>query len=198
VRSVSAYAGLMEVFDLSVDGPHANFIADGVVVHNKSPNKSTSEGTDDYSYDTGSLDSEWLEDTPEIPCDVPIPAGHLCLTIESREYQLERSHAAISDDGTVMLMAFEASGDGLPRFVVSYAADAVSNVSCEDPDTLLVLDFPDAHASTNDEDTLCLLSIGAEPASPGATLSGSLSSYLQEAGESYSVEAEWVDILVEE
>jgi hypothetical protein len=195
VRSVSAYAGLMEVFDLSVDGPHANFIADGVVVHNKTPVPS---GDYDYGTDTGSLDSQWLEDTAEIPCDVPIPPGHLCLTIESREYQLELSHAAISDDETIMLMAFEANGDGLPRFVVSYAADAVSSVSCEDPDTLLILDFPDAHASTNDEDTLCLLSIGDEPASPGAMLSGTLSSYLQEDGDSYSVEAEWVDIPIAE
>jgi hypothetical protein len=73
VVSVSAYAGLLQVFDLSVDGPHSNFIADGVVVHKKSRNDSYSYGADtDTDTDTG------FEGTPKIPCDKPIPAGHLC------------------------------------------------------------------------------------------------------------------------
>jgi hypothetical protein len=37
VEEVSAYAGVFEVFDLSVEHPLHNFVANGVLVHNKKP-----------------------------------------------------------------------------------------------------------------------------------------------------------------
>ena len=197
VTSVSAYAGLMEVFDLSVDGPHANFIADGVVVHNKSfvgdyvPEPGTESGTDT---------DDWLDDTAEIPCDDPIPSGHLCLTVQTsdpREYQLDVSSAAISDDGTVLNMAFESSQspDSLPRLNVSYLADATTSVSCEDADLSITLEFSGEGSSTV---TGCTLNIGEAPASPGATLSGTMTVNLDKDGVDYPVTAEWVDIPVAE
>jgi hypothetical protein len=199
VTSVSVYAGLLEVFDLSVDGPHSNFIANGVVVHNKTPAPGDGEG--DYGYETGSDEPQWLEDTPEIPCDNPIPSGHLCLTIESREYQLAVSSAAISGDGTVLNMVFESSSeDAFPRLTVNYPADATTSVSCNDPDTWTVLDFGSAILGPHNSelDGGCSLTIGEQPASPGATLSGTMTAKLDEGAAIYSVAAEWVEIPVAE
>jgi hypothetical protein len=197
VTSVSAYAGLLEVFDLSVDGPHSNFIANGVVVHNKSFAQA------EYSnYETGSDELDWLEDTPEIPCDDSIPAGQLCLTIESREYQLVVRSASISGAGTVLDMVFEPSGslDDLPRLSVRYTADAIESVSCEDPDTSIMLEFSGASLDShvNGQTEGCSLSIGDQPASPGATLSGTLTANLQFGPDVHLVTAEWIDIPVAE
>jgi hypothetical protein len=171
-----------------------------VVVHNKTPAPSGSEG----NYETGSDEPQWLEDTPEIPCDDPIPPGHLCLTIETREYQLAVSNAAISGDGTALNMVFESSSeDAFPRLTVNYPTDATTSVSCEDPDAWILLEFSGASLSPHhsDLDGGCSLSIGAEPASPGATLSGTMTANVDEGAAIYpvqAVQAGWVDILVAE
>jgi hypothetical protein len=205
VTSVSAYVGLMEVFDLTVDGPHANFIADGVIVHNKSFEHG-------YDYTESETETEtggealppWLADTAEIPCTNPIPPGKLCLTIDQREYQLEVDSAAISDEGTMLTMVFDASGtqDMLPRLELSYAADAATAVvNCQDPNTAITLEFSEASlSSAPGAGGSCVFELDDPPASPGASVSGSLEAKLVEGVgmDTYAVKAAWVDVPVAE
>lgn len=199
VASVSAYVGLMEVFDLSVDGPHSNFIADGVVVHNKSPGTGSDYGVFDNDSDSGTDTDDWLDNTAEIPCDDATPAGQLCLTIQTssefREYQLDVGSAAIN--GAVLTMVFESSQspDSLPRLSVTYPADATMPVSCEDADPTITIEFSGESLSTV---TSCLLNVGEAPASPGGTISGTMSANLVRDGVNYLVMADWVDVPVDE
>ncbi len=153
-RASRAYTGLHRVFDLTVDGPHSNFVANGVVVHNKSY-------VNDY-------DTAWYDDAVSSPCPIPLGDGEACLELRDKEFHYVAGTATIADN--TITYALEPA-PGAPDVLLHYAASNVAqfsgNVAAD-----FKLQFPTTTLNSYYGD--CLITAGTEAPIPGGTVSGSL------------------------
>ena len=112
VRGRKVYAGVRRVFDLTVDGPHSNFVANGVVVHNKS------------KADVGpyypSYDPAWFEDEDSVPCPIPLPDGEACLTVGPKEFHIAEGAASIEQGRTRLSLE---PAPGSPSVYLSFTSE---------------------------------------------------------------------------
>lgn len=198
VELSQAYAGLHEVFDISVEGPHHNFIADGIVVHNKTIDDSAS-GLPEFEGDSGDALPDWLEAIPETPCINPDGPG-MCLTIEDREYLLTNSAASIDPATNLVVASFApADSNSYPRVVMTFPSEG-SSFDCDVEGVSVIADFETAivESHPSGEALDCSLIVSSS-AAPGKMLNGSFDGELGETLiDVYSADADFNELLIEE
>ena len=173
-RAARAYSGLHRVFDLTVDGPHHNFVANGVVVHNKT------------YYNPPEPDTAWFEDVGAVPCPVPLPAGEACLTVEGKEFHMSGVSALLDLDQNLYYTFSPA--DGSPMLELSHTADGTRPIRCDT--SVFNIAFP--------TDTLdmgyyggCTVELSPEQPMAGATVSGTAEGVAFNGDDNYSTEWEF-------
>ncbi len=195
-----AYAGVHRVFDLTVDGPHHNFVANGVVVHNKSSvdgygvSYGYTVGDGDGDGD-GDISNDWFDATSEIPCPDPLPDGDACVTVEGKEFHFTNGSARL-DAGDVIYELEPAPG--APTLMLRHTTGETGSLTCG-AEVALQLQFQAATISDHGDE--CTLEIDPVDPSVGDPISGDIELQLAGSYDGFSTEfdalAVWRSIPIE-
>jgi filamentous hemagglutinin len=118
VGSTSIYSGVRKVFDLTVDSPHHNFVASGIVVHNKSIDdgyygESGITGDDSESGTTHGAGPDVPGGTPQdcaVRCDVLVACDDEHPSMDACLENCMTQRAGWAEHGTLCLEAYAANG----------------------------------------------------------------------------------------
>lgn len=170
--ATSAFAGLLRVFDLTVSGAHHNFVADGVVVHNKSI--LVDDEGDSESESTGApYDESWFDEVDAIPCDDPLPEGAACLTIRGKQFYLASGAAVFVNNSVGDVAEFTFVGD--PSVEFHFPQTYAGENACGG-DSSFAVQFTGLFTL---RETSCTWSLDATPLVQGGTASGSMTGELE-------------------
>lgn len=202
VLARSAYAGLVRVFDLTVSGPHSNFIAEGVVVHNKSYTSGN-----DVETETGDPGA-WFEDLEGVACPAAIPVGGACLEVGGVEYFLPTSTARFSELSSDIVLRLEFTNPDeaeAPRLSITYPEDATGSEMCVDYETTVTISWslPDGIRQVDtyinerfEPEAECTVSLPDTPPMLGAVVSGSVVGVAEGDSQTLAFDAEWLEVEV--
>ena len=141
VESTSIYSGVRKVFDLTVDSPHHNFVADGIVVHNKSVDDGYDGG---QGWETGTDTTETAgpdvpEDTPQDcveRCDVLVACDDEHPTVDACMENCLTQREGWAEHGTACLDAYAANGYCIGSLTCAqyqeYAVPSTADYPCAD------------------------------------------------------------------
>lgn len=189
--AASAFVGLLRVFDLTVGGEHHNFLASGVVVHNKSLAFEVDDEVDDTEACWGDDDDDeevfWFDEIEANPCERPLPPGAGCLVIGGTQFHLGGGTASIvgTEYGDVLEIEFPDS----PTVVFHHHQFLTGESECSWISSSFRIDF-DEHTLREDS---CVWTLGDTPAVPGGVARGSASGNLEVEGEAglWTFTMEW-------